>query len=94
MNVADETMTKLVIMDPPGKSGRAAKRDNPDRGVGGRSTGDFPGIVNGRIKCCRLRRIDQIHHPLADIVAGKKRIITGRKYIDNGIADSKNINSR
>ena len=94
MDITDETVPELVIMDASGKHSLAAKRDNPDSGIGRRPAGNLAWIINGCIQRRRLCGIDKVHHPLANTVPGKEIIVTGGKDVDNGIADGENVNSR
>ena len=94
MDIPDEAVAKHIIMDPAGKPGPAAKRDNSDCGVCRRPAGDFARIIDGSIERRRLVSIDKVHHALANAVTGEEIIVTAGKNIDNGIADGKNINLR
>ena len=78
-------------MHPAGKPGAAAKGGDPDGGVRRRAAGNLARRPDGGIERRGLVGINKIHHPLADIVRRKERIVAAGENIDNGVADGQNI---
>jgi len=89
-----ENLPQLVGADLADKGALAAQRRESGHGVGSRTARTFDGWSHAFIQCLAAHLVDQRHRSLDQILAFQEAIVGGGKNIDNGVADTDDVERR
>ena len=93
-DVVHEHLAQLVVSHLADEAGPAAEGGHPGHGVGRRSAGGRDPGRHGVVEVCGPAGADQGHGPLHQAVVFDERLVHRRDHIDDGVADTHNIENR
>jgi hypothetical protein len=86
-----ENLTQLIVTHLANISTFAAKGRNPRHGIASGSTGHFKARAHLGVKTVGGFGVDQSHGVLYKVQTAKVFFLAVRKNVDNGIADSDDV---
>src|SRR5581483_7368948 len=82
-----------VVLHLADESGARPETREACRRIRSRSSGNLHGRAHGLIDRFRAWLVDQRHRAFLHLVRDEKIVVGARDYVDNGVADSKNIDA-